>query len=176
MSVTVPPAGTVPTPPWAIPPTTITDPATFRSHFPAFADTARYPDATVQFFLDLGTAMCNPDRWLNFQQYGAELVCAHFLAMQQLAMQGGATTGVPGLATGPRSSKSVSKVSVGYDVGITAIEGAGPFNYTMYGQEYWRMVLLVGTGGYETLALSTPGMAGFVNTWAKGVLIGWLPW
>jgi hypothetical protein len=167
------PAGTPPVPS-GIPTSTVTDPPTFRLHFPAFADTTRYPDPTVQFFIDMATVMCSPGVWCNLQQMGVELMTAHFLAMQQYAMQGGTGPGmVPGMASGVRTSKSVSKVSVGYDASVTAMEGWGPWNYTIYGQQYAWYAQLVGTGGFEMLGFGNELMAGLVWTWARGVMMTW---
>jgi hypothetical protein len=157
----------------SIPTSTVTDPATFRAHFPPFASTVTYPDQTVQFFIDTSSIMCDPRVWCQLQQMGVELMTAHFLAMQQYSMQGGSAGGVPGMATGLVTSKSVSKVSVGRDQGSTAMEGWGPWNYTIYGQQYAWYAQLAGTGGYETLALSNDAMAGVVWTWARGVMQTW---
>lgn len=169
-------SGTLPILPSGVPTSLVSNPPTFRAHFPAFADLSLYPDATVQMFLDVGAVMCSPTVWCNFQQLGSELICAHFLALQQLSMQGGNTGGVPGLSRGLMNSKSVSKVSVGYDVGITAMEGGGPWNYTIYGEQYLWFVQLVGTGGYETLGVfANDSLVGVVNTWARGVMGNWIP-
>ena len=160
--------------PSGIPTSTVTNPATFRAHFPAFADTSKYPDVQVQFQIDVCTVMCDPRVWQQLQQMGVELMTAHFLAMQQYMAQGGVAGGVPGMATGLRSSKSVSKVSVGYDQGLTGMEGWGPWNYTVYGQQYAWYAQLAGTGGYETLALSnSDALVGTVWTWARGVMMTW---
>jgi uncharacterized protein DUF4054 len=156
--------------PSGIPTSPVSNPETFRAHFPPFADPTVYPDAQVQMFLDVGAEMCTPWRWCQFQQLGSELLCAHFLAMQQLVAQGGSAIGVPGLARGIMNSKSVSKVSVGYDVAVTAIEGGGPWNYTVYGQQYLWYAQLVGTGGFETLGNVMPSWAGTVVAWSHGVL------
>jgi hypothetical protein len=169
-------SGTLPILPSGILASTVSNPPTFRSHFTPFASAAQYPDPAVQMFLDVGASMCSPQLWCQYQQLGSELVCAHFLAMQQFSAQGGQGGGVPGLNRGLVNSKSVSKVSVGYDVGETSIEGGGPWNYTLYGTQFLWWAQLVGTGGYETLSLATPGIDGIVMTWARGVLIGWLPW
>jgi len=180
MSTTLEAPAPPPTPgpltiPSMIPTSTLSDPPTFRSHFTEFADTTLYPDSAVQMFLDLGAAMVTP-RWCQFQQFGSELICAHFLAMQQLNAQGGTLAGVPGLNQGIINSKSVSKVSVGRDVSATMIEGGGIWNYTTYGTQWLWFVQMVGTGGYETLGYAGGDIAGVALTWARGVLIGWLPW
>ena len=159
--------------PSGIPTSTVSDPPTFRSHFTAFADTTIYPDVTVQFFIDMASVMCSPLVWGQMQQMGVELMTAHFLTMQRYTMSGGAG-GVPGMASGIVTSKSVSKVSVGYDASLTGMEGWGPWNYTLYGQQYAWYAQLMGTGGYETLAVGVSNtMAGIVWTFARGVMNTW---
>lgn len=161
--------------PSGIPTSTVTDPETFRLHFPPFADTATYPDVTVQFWIDAASIMCSAQYWCQLQQIGVELLTAHFLAMQQYTMMGAPAGGggVPGIGVGLRTSKSVSKVSVGYDQGLTGMEGWGPFNYTVFGQQWAWYAQLVGTGGYETLAVGMESMTGLVWTWARGVMMNW---
>lgn len=159
--------------PSGIPTSTVSDPPTFRLHFPAFADDTVYPDPQVQFFIDMSTVMCGP-AWCQLQQMGVELLTAHFLTLQQYVMRGAAGGGVPGMSTGIASSKSVSKVSVGYDQTLGSMEGWGPFNYTIYGRMYAWYAQMVGTGGYETLAVGMEdSLVGLVNTWARGVMLAW---
>ena len=167
------PPGTPPAP-MGIPTSTVTTPAIFRSHFPEFGDETIYPDPQVQFNIDAATLMCDPRVWCQLQQMGVELLTAHMLTLSRYAMAGGSGgAGVPGMSTGVVTSKSVSKVSVGRDQGLTGMEGWGPFNYTIYGQRYAWYAQLAGTGGFEVLALSTPGLAGTVWTWAQGVMMAW---
>jgi hypothetical protein len=164
------PEGTPPVP-VALTTSTVTDPPTFRSHFPEFSDTTTYPDSQVQFFIDLNTACLDPYRWGSLLQAGVELMTAHMLALSQRAMQGGG--GAPGAAGGLMTNKSVSKVSVGYNVDVTAVEGGGPWNYTMYGQRFYWLMRIVGIGGYETLGAASGGMSGTVLTWSLGVMWRW---
>jgi len=173
-----------PPPPYQPPVCDCSDPATFRSHFPEFADTTVYPDTQVQWYLNLGGAMARQSRWCDLRQMGCELVCAHFLALRHYAllktipsgMVDGVSipTSVPGLASGLMQSKSVSKVSVSYNVDVTAIEGAGPWNYTVYGQQYYWWLNIIGAPGFETLALGYGyGLEGTIHTWAVGVMGAW---
>jgi hypothetical protein len=159
--------------PSGIPTSTVSDPPTFRLHFPPFADTTTYPDPQVQFFIDMASVMCDPRIWCQLQQMGVEFLTAHFLTMQQYTMRGGASGtggGVPGMSTGIASSKSVSRVSVSYDQSLGSMEGWGPFNYTIYGRQYAWWAQMAGTGGYETLAVGE-AMVGIVWTYARGVLL-----
>jgi hypothetical protein len=177
MSGTAPPTGII-APPFGLPNAQLSNPVTFRSHFPAFADPTLYPDPQVQVFLNLGEQMCSAWVWGQFQAIGEELVCAHFLAMMAYAMGGaGLVPGVgavPGLARGIQTSKSVSKVSVGYNPQLTAVDGAGPWNLTVYGQMFawwWR---IVGAPPHEMLEFGlNDELNGMVWTWARGVMIGW---
>ena len=164
-------------PPPGIPTSTVTTPADFRIAFPEFADTTKYPDATVQTLINVGSVLVRPERWMNLTAFGVGLFTAHMLAMQQMAMNsaGGASGGgVPGSNVGLVTSKSVSKVSVGRDQGSTAMEGGGPWNYTVYGQQFLWYSNLFGTGGFEVLGFGVPyQMAGVVWTWSLGVMLRW---
>ena len=74
---------------------------------------------------------------------------AHNLALaagnQLAAMVGGA----PGQIKGPVTSKSVDKVSVGYDSGAVALQDGGFFNLTTYGIQFLQLARMVGTGGIQ---------------------------
>jgi hypothetical protein len=153
-------------------------PDQFRLDMPVFEDPTIYPDPTVQYFLDVSGVMINEKRWGQMTVMGMELVTAHFLTLQRYAFlkaggNVGGAGGVPALAGGLMSSKSVSKVSVSYDQSSTSVEGGGPWNYTVFGQQFLWWASLAGTGGYETLTVSSDGMVGIVHTWARGVMIGW---
>jgi hypothetical protein len=166
MSDTLPDAPVIPT-------STVSDPPTFRSHFPEFSDETTYPDTQVQFNLDISSASLNANRWGSMLQAGVELFTAHMLALSRYAAVGAAGGGVPGMASGPKSSKSVSKVSVGYDVNITAVEGGGPWNYTIYGQRFFWLLRLIGIGGYEALSIAPPVQA-FAWSTAMGMMASWI--
>lgn len=123
--------------------------SSFRIDFPAFTDTAAYPDASVAFWLGLASKSLSPDRWGELLDYGTELFVAHNLALDAQANKAAAAGGVPGVASGLTSSKTVDKVSVSYDTASAAIEGAGNWNLTTYGQRYVQLARLVGAGGVQ---------------------------
>lgn len=175
MSATVarPSPRDVPPIPSGVPTSTVTTVPQFREHFPAFASSTTYPDAVVQMFIDVGSVLVRPERWHNLTAYGVELFCAHMLALQQLAMQSVAGgRGVPGMARGLQTNKSVSKVSVGQDFALVGMEGWGTFNLTMYGQTFAFYAELFGTGGFEVLGIGmADSLSGVVWTWANGVML-----
>jgi hypothetical protein len=151
-------------------------PSQFRVDFPSFADTTQFPDAQVQRFLDLSGVMIDTSLWGSFSTMGMELITAHFLTMQGYFLAINAGMPFPaGMAMGIPTSKSVSKVSVGKDIASFMVDGGGPWNYTIYGQQFMWWAMLVGTGGYEVLMDTyTPyGGEGTVATWARGVFETW---
>jgi len=175
--VAVPAAAPMAPLPMMLPTSTITDPATFRSHFPEFADETTYPDARVQLFIDTGSVMFNPYRWGYYLPLGVELFTAHMLSLGQYAAlraSAGAGATAPGVAAGLISSKSVSKVSVSFDFSSTAMDGAGPWNYTIYGQQLYWWMQVIGTGGVEILALTSGLVEGQMLGWSYGVMNGWV--
>lgn len=123
--------------------------SSFRADFPAFTDTAVYPDAAVTFWLGLASKSLSPDKWGDLLDYGTELFIAHNLVLEAQANKAAAIGGVPGLASGLTSSKAVDKVSVSYDTTSAAIDGAGNWNLTTYGQRYIQLARLVGAGGIQ---------------------------
>jgi hypothetical protein len=120
-------------------------PAQYRALFPAFADSATYSDTTVQMWLDMGGCMVNCG-WGCMQAFGQGLWAAHEmwkLGPNSLTAKGG--NGLDGIV----ANKSVGPVSVGYDTSLTKVEGAGPYNDTIYGQQYYQLALAFGLGPYQ---------------------------
>jgi hypothetical protein len=158
----------VPPPPSGIPTSDVLTVATFREHRPEFANDTTYPDSVVQLYLDTGSVMMTQYMWGGMRLLGVELFACHMLALQQYATR--SMTGIPGAGVGVPTSKSVSKVSVSYDVTLSSMEGGGPWNLTIYGQQWLWLVQLVGTGGFEVLSIGYGyDMIGRVNTWQLGV-------
>jgi len=126
-------------------PTYPLDPATFRLLFPAFADETKYPDAVIQMWLDMGGCMVNC-AWGCMQAFGQGLWAAHEMAKLGAAAQPGAPlNGITGVV----SNKSVDSVSVGYDTNIGTIDGAGQYNLTIYGRQYYSFMRLFGMGPFQ---------------------------
>lgn len=117
------------------------DAAKFRTDFPEFADTAKYPDSMVNFWLNLAGVMLNAARWADLLDFGTELFVAHqlVLASRNLKTAGGSVA--------PVSSKSVDKVTVSYDTSAVKLDNAGHWAATNYGQQFWQLAMMAGAGG-----------------------------
>lgn len=120
--------------------------AQFRQDFPEFANTTRFPDAALTFWLTLGSLLINADRWGEVVNFGVELYMAHNLALEAMAQKQAANGGVPGAASGMLNSKSIDKVSAGYDTSSVAEEFGGNWNLTTFGQRLYRLMQQFGAG------------------------------
>ena len=123
--------------------------ATFRQRFPEFSSEINYPDAQIQFWLDYSLVLLPADRWQDQIEYGTGLLTAHHLVIgrkNQLAADAG---GVGGGVTGVQTSKSVDKVSASYDAGAVTIEGAGFWNMSSYGIQFYQLAQMIGAGGIQ---------------------------
>lgn len=125
-------------------------PASFREHFPEFADASTYPDVTVSYWLDIGVRMLRPDRWVDLLDHGLELFTAHHIALARQAVRSAAAGASPGANVGVMTGKTVDKVSASYDAGSTTLDaGAGHWNATMYGVQFLQLARMAGSGGWQ---------------------------
>ena len=111
--------------------------ANFRTLFPEFADTAAFPDATIQMWIIVGEAQMDVTRWGDLYEHGSMLFIAHNL---KLVVDGGNAGG------GAVSSKTVGSVSVSYDTSQSMLPNAGHWNQTMYGRQFAQLARLIGGG------------------------------
>lgn len=124
-------------------------PSQFRQDFPEFASTTDYQDAQVSFWIGQAARLLPADRWEDSLDLGTELFTAHHLAIgrrDQIAAQAG---GIPGMVSGPQSSKTVDKVSVSNDASLVSLADAGYWNATSYGIRFLQMARYVGAGGVQ---------------------------
>lgn len=124
--------------------------ASFRADFPEFSNSSTYADSAVTYWMNLAVQLFNPSLWSTLVDIGTELFIAHNLVLEQQAANSANNGGVPGINSGPLSSKGVDKVSAGYDVGASTLEGFGNFNLTTYGTRLAWLVNMVGIGGIQT--------------------------
>ncbi|WP_334613657.1 DUF4054 domain-containing protein [Escherichia coli] len=123
----------------------------FRTDFPEFSDTARYPDVAVNFYLGQADSLLSQDRMGDQFVYLAELFTAHYTELRGRALASAAAGGVNSAGSNIASSKSVDKVSVSYDNSGTINPDAGFWNKTGYGQEFFWWWSMFGAGGRQLL-------------------------
>lgn len=121
--------------------------AQFRADFPEFADTSKYPDASVAFWLNVAVTRLNPTRWADMLDMGTELFIAH----QVVLSARNARANTPGATVAPIASKSVDKVSVSYDTSAVRLDNAGHWAATNYGQQFWQLLQMAGAGGVQLI-------------------------
>ncbi|MGJ3536482.1 DUF4054 domain-containing protein [Citrobacter portucalensis] len=122
----------------------------FRTDFPQFADTTKYPDAQVQFRLNLADMLMSESLYGSTMfPYVVELYVAHYMALFAQDQRSTAAGGSGGNASGVQSSKSVDKVSVSYDNSMTLNPDAGFWNNTRYGAEFYQLATMFGAGGRQ---------------------------
>lgn len=124
-------------------------PADFRVNFSEFASTTTYPNTMIQFWLDVGYKQCRACVWQDELDLGVQLFAAHNCVLEAQAARQTASGQLPGTVVGPANSKSVDKVSVGYDTGAGTVPGWGNWNLTAYGTRFKWYVDLFGAGGIQ---------------------------
>ncbi len=124
-------------------------PAQFRTVSPEFANSTRYPDAQVAFWLGVAESFVNSRRWRELSDLGIALCTAHHLVIAARDQADAAKSGVPGQVNGPMASFSVDKVSTGYDAGAVTLLDAGFWNLTSYGVRYLTLARMMGAGGVQ---------------------------
>jgi hypothetical protein len=138
----------------------------FLVNFPEFAvDRSLYPNSKIQFWLDLAYRRLTAARWANLLDTGAQLYTAHNIVLEAQALKAAQSGGIPGISTGPINSKSVDKVSVGYDTSAASMENAGDYNLTTYGIRYWKLVQIVGSGAVQIGVGCGPATVPVFPTW-----------
>ena len=125
------------------------DTALFRQQFPAFADVVRYPDSMIEFWSSVAVNMLIECRWGNVYTQGLSLYVAHQISLAAAdAKQAGAGK-TPGQGNGVVSNKAVGSASKGYDNASSVEQGAGFWNLTTYGQQYYRLLKMIGAGALQ---------------------------
>jgi hypothetical protein len=122
--------------------------AQFRIDYPEFQSVTNYPDSTVNYWLNLAYVMLNPTAWSSLLDIGVELFTAHNLVIERQNASAALRGGLPGQG-GLVNSKSVDKVSVGYDTGSQIELEAGHWNLTNYGTRFIRLARMAGAGGVQ---------------------------
>lgn len=121
----------------------------FRTTFPEFGDADTFPDLMITPRLPVSTAMVDSCRWGEVYDYGRYLLAAHRLVLGKRASDTAEAGGTPGQSTGMLSAKALDKASMSFDTASAAEEGAGWYNLTTYGQEFWRLSQMFSGGAIQ---------------------------
>jgi len=141
----------------------------FRAMFAEFSDTTKFPDPMIQVWLD--QAPVDPCVWQDRYQLGQGLWAAHEL---KKFGPGGLTSGGPNSGVGGIvSNKAVGPVSVGYDNSIGEEDGAGSYNLTIYGRQFWSILRLLPIGPIQ-VGPAAPPLYPLAGGGGGGAWIG--PW
>jgi hypothetical protein len=128
----------------------ITDPILsiegFRQAFPAFADSNKYPDTAIGFWINqaINFSPININRWGQFYNLGLRYYIAHNLALDRVSEITASGGGAP-VGSGVANSKSVGGVSISYDVEFGSEEKAGHWNLTTFGSRFIRLLRMAGS-------------------------------
>ncbi|MDB2181710.1 DUF4054 domain-containing protein [Citrobacter farmeri] len=129
-------------------------PEKFRADFPQFSDETKYPTPMIRARLALADVLMSESRFgEDVFPYVVELFVAHYMALFAADQRGAAVGSSGGANSGVQTSKSVDKVSVSYDAGMTMNPDAGFWNNTRYGSEFWEYLMIFGAGAIQ---LGTP--------------------
>lgn len=161
------------------------DAVQFRKDFPEFDTTAvtdptavQVSDSQITYWLNIASLMLTGDtaannvgsaRWGNMLANGMELFAAHNLVLEVRAKQTQATGGIPGASAGMVSAMNAGDVSISYDTGSAMEKDAGHWNLSEYGQRFWRLADMIGSGplqvgGASPMLFPPPG---FLSVWPQ---------
>lgn len=121
-------------------------PQQLRSDYPEFTSTVTYPNSAITYWLTVAYSMLNADRWGRQLDLGAAMFVAHNLVLEAKVQAEAKVGGIPGGQVGPINSKSVDKVSLGYDTAVGIVPDAGHWNLSIYGTRFIKLARMMGAG------------------------------
>ncbi len=124
----------------------------FITAFPEFSNTTTFPQATVEFWIGQAYLQLNPAVLGTSMDLAVMLFTAHNVVLAAQSARASTGGGIGGASGGVVSSKSVADVSVSYDTTLTAIDGAGIWNATSYGQRLFMMLKAFAGPVYRAVA------------------------
>ena len=118
----------------------------FRENLPEFADEDRFPDSQIGRFLGIAGQMLKPDAWEGLLDYGTGLFAAHYLTVWRVNKDTSDEQGGVGIGVGVVSSTTIGPASESYDAAESIIPGAGQWNLTTYGIQFFQISRQLGMG------------------------------
>lgn len=120
------------------------DASLFLTVFPEWASAS---DTAISYWLSQAPLQLSAGLFGANFDLASMLFVAHNLALGDMEAKVAAKGGTPGDALGPITSKSVGGISISYDAAGIAIQGAGAWNATSYGQRLYKMMQAAACGG-----------------------------
>ncbi|KAA2237676.1 DUF4054 domain-containing protein [Salinarimonas soli] len=125
-------------------------PGRFYEIFPELVSQDPAQPDVVPYWIGFAGKLVDAARWGDLAEDGIALLAAHHVVLARQALAAASKRGgVPGVAAGVVSGKSIDKVSVSYDTGSAAVEGGAHFNLTTYGTRYLQLARMMGLGGLQ---------------------------
>ncbi len=122
------------------------DKAQFRLDFPEFANTATYPDSSLDFWAGVAEIQVVKNVWKTMYATGVKLYVAHEITLAAQNVRAASKGGAPGQSGGIANSKTVGSASIGFDSNTSTEKDAGWWNRTTYGMQFYRLMRLYGAG------------------------------
>lgn len=108
--------------------------------------------------------------------FGLELLTAHYLVLNKRNLDSAKKGALPGVGAGVIASKSVGPASESFDTGLAGEPGAGHWNLTTYGTQYWRLIQMFGAGPTVSFG-QIPPWASAGSAWGgPAAWPGWFLW
>lgn len=123
----------------------------FRTAFPEFASTVKYPNPMIVFWAGLAEAQLRQCIWKDIWSTAVQLYVAHEITLAAQNAQTASFNGTPGTFGGIANNKTVGSASVGYDSNTTTEKDAGYWNLTNYGKQLYRLMMIYGAGAVQLL-------------------------
>ena len=121
----------------------------FRTQFPEFSDTVKYPTQMITFWAGLAEAQVRQCVWQLQWTTGVSLYVAHEITIAAQNSLTASVGGTPGTFGGIANTKTVGSATIGYDSQSTSEKDAGWYNKTTYGQQFIRLARIFGSGGVQ---------------------------
>lgn len=129
------------------------DAATFRASFPEFADTTKYPDAQINFWIGISPVYLSTNIYTDAQtlDFVTQLFVAHNITISRLNQFTAQVGGIPGAVAGPTTSKTVDKVGYASAAQLVTLENGGAWNLSQYGIQFLQIARMWGAGGAQLM-------------------------
>ena len=111
----------------------------FLNAFPEFSNANAYPAGRITFWLGTAQNMINQRLWGVMYTQGIFLLTAHYLTLDAINRNQASDGAIPGTTDGLDTGQHTDVESYTLDVSSITMEGAGMFNKTSYGIQYWQL-------------------------------------